>query len=87
MDEATPHLHLDYSPIAHGYKSGLGTRNSLTKALQEMGIESALGKTDTETIHDKVFNRFAYKRRIKDRNRKTESCILRATSGTGRGRD
>ena len=38
MDEATPHLHLDYIPVAHGYKKGLRTRNSLTKALQEMGI-------------------------------------------------
>lgn len=33
MDEATPHLHLDYIPVAHGYKSKLHTRNSLTKAL------------------------------------------------------
>ncbi|MDD6796660.1 MAG: plasmid recombination protein [Clostridia bacterium] len=51
MDEATPHLHLDYIPVAHGYKSKMHTRNSLTKALQEMGIEPAIGKTDTETMH------------------------------------
>ena len=51
MDEATPHLHLDYIPVAHGYKSKMHTRNSLTKALQEMGIEPALGKNDTETMH------------------------------------
>ena len=51
MDEATPHLHLDYIPVAHGYKSKMHTRNSLTKALQEMGIEPAVGKTDTETMH------------------------------------
>ena len=49
--EATPHLYLDYIPVAHGYKSGLETRNSLTKALQEMGIAPAAGKTDTETMH------------------------------------
>ena len=29
MDEATPHLHLDYIPVASGYKTGLKTRNSL----------------------------------------------------------
>jgi len=51
MDEATPHLHLDYIPVAHGYKSKMHTRNSLTKALQEMGIEPAVGKSDTETMH------------------------------------
>ena len=51
MDEATPHLHLDYIPVAHGYKSKMHTRNSLTKALQEMGIEPAVSKTDTETMH------------------------------------
>ena len=31
MDEASPHLHLDYVPVAHGYSRGLETRNSLTK--------------------------------------------------------
>ena len=51
MDEATPHLHLDYIPVAHGYKTGLPTRNSLTKGLQEMGIEPAKGKNDNETMH------------------------------------
>ncbi|MCH3916943.1 MAG: plasmid recombination protein [Spirochaetia bacterium] len=51
MDEATPHLHLDYIPVAHGYKTGLKTRNSLTKALQEMGIAPAVAKTDNETMH------------------------------------
>ena len=51
MDEATPHLHLDYIPVAHGYKTGLSTRNSLTKGLQEMGIAKAISKNDTETMH------------------------------------
>lgn len=37
MDEASPHLHLDYIPVAHGYKNGLETRNSLDKAMKEMG--------------------------------------------------
>lgn len=31
MDEATPHLHLDYIPVAHGYNTKMLTRNSLTK--------------------------------------------------------
>ena len=51
MDEATPHLHLDYIPVAHGYKTGLSTRNSLTKGLQEMGITKASGRNDNETMH------------------------------------
>lgn len=51
MDEATSHLHLDYIPVAHGYKTGRSTRNSLTKGLQEMGIASAVSKSDTETMH------------------------------------
>lgn len=37
MDEASPHLHLDYIPFAHGYKRGLSVRNSLDKAMKEMG--------------------------------------------------
>lgn len=51
MDETTPHLHMDYIPVAHGYKTGLSTRNSLTKGLQEMGIAPAVSKSDTETMH------------------------------------
>lgn len=51
MDEATPHLHLDYIPVAHGYKTGLKTRNSLTMALQEQGIEAARARKDNETMH------------------------------------
>lgn len=51
MDEATPHLHLDYIPVAHEYKTKMHTRNSLTKALQEMGIAPATGQKNNETVH------------------------------------
>lgn len=37
MDEASPHLHLDYIPVAQGYTRGLETRNSLNKAMKQMG--------------------------------------------------
>ena len=39
LDEKTPHLHIDYIPIARGYKQGMKARNSLDKALKEMGVE------------------------------------------------
>lgn len=64
MDEATPHLHLDYFPVAHGYKKGMKTRNSLTKALQEMGIEKATSRNDNETMHWQT----------RERNYLTELC-------------
>lgn len=38
MDEASPHLHLDYVPVAHGYSRGLSTRNSLDRAMKEMSF-------------------------------------------------
>lgn len=38
MDEASPHLHLDYVPVATGYKKGLAARNSLERAMKEMGF-------------------------------------------------
>lgn len=38
MDEASPHLHLDYTPIAIGYTRGLEVRNSLDKAMKQMGF-------------------------------------------------
>lgn len=33
-----PHVHIDYIPVAHGYKRGLDTQNGLVKALEEMNI-------------------------------------------------
>lgn len=50
LDEATPHLHIDYIPVAHGYKTGMETRNSLTKALQQMGFAKAVSKKENETV-------------------------------------
>lgn len=50
MDEATPHLHIDYIPVAHGYKTGMETRNSLTKALQQQGIPKAVSHDRNETV-------------------------------------
>lgn len=40
MDEATPHLHIDYIPIAKDLKQGLPVRNALTQALAQQGITS-----------------------------------------------
>jgi len=37
MDEKTPHLHIDYVPVASGYKNGMNKRNSISKALANMG--------------------------------------------------
>lgn len=39
MDEASPHLHLDYVPVATGYVRGLEKRNSLDKAMKQMGFQ------------------------------------------------
>ena len=50
LDEATPHLHIDYIPVADGYKKGMRTRNSISKALQQMGFEKVKGRYDNEVI-------------------------------------
>ena len=36
-EEGEPHVHIDYVPVAHGYKRGMETQNGLDKALREMG--------------------------------------------------
>ena len=38
MDEATPHLHIDFVPFTTGSKHGLETRVSLKKALEALGF-------------------------------------------------
>lgn len=45
MDEATPHLHIDWIPVAGGYKKDMPLRNSLEKAMNQQGL-AAQGKTD-----------------------------------------
>ena len=42
MDEATPHLHIDYIPVGH-YSRGMDTQNGLAKALEEMGYGKGKG--------------------------------------------
>ena len=50
LDEATPHLHIDYIPVATGYKKGLDTRNSLSKALEQQGFGTNRAKFDNVQI-------------------------------------
>ena len=38
LDEDTPHLHLDYIPVAYNQKRGLETRNSHNLAMKSMGF-------------------------------------------------
>ena len=38
-DEASPHLHINVIPVAHGYKRGLTLQPSFDKAIRQQGIE------------------------------------------------
>ena len=38
-DEASPHLHINVIPVAHGYKRGLSLQPSFDKAIRQQGIE------------------------------------------------
>ncbi len=58
MDEATPHLHIDFVPFTTGSKRGLGTRVSLKKALEAQGFVGK-GRSNTE------WNRWVYSEKEK----------------------
>ena len=49
MDEATPHLHIDFIPFTINSKRGLDTRVSMKKALEQQGFKGT-GRSDTETM-------------------------------------
>ena len=49
LDEATPHLHINFVPVCYGQKHGLSTRVSMKRAIQQMGF-TASGKKETEAI-------------------------------------
>lgn len=38
-EQGGPHVHIDYVPVAHGYKRGMDTQVGLVKALGEQGFE------------------------------------------------
>ena len=47
MDEATPHIHIDFVPFTTGSKRGLETRVSLKQAMINMGFKGE-GRSDNE---------------------------------------
>lgn len=50
MDEATPHIHIDFVPFTTNSKRGLETRVSLKQAMLNMGFKGQ-GRSDTELSH------------------------------------
>lgn len=65
MDEATPHLHLDYVPYITGQKRGLETRVSNDKAIKQMGYDNWNVWKDNE-VHslEQVLERHGLERTI-----------------------
>jgi len=56
LDEATPHLHIDFVPICTNQSRGLSTRVSLKRALAEQGITaSSRKKSEWAVWKDKEF--------------------------------
>ena len=41
LDESTPHLHIDFVPIAHKGQRGMPLKNSMSSALREQGFSSS----------------------------------------------
>ena len=50
LDELTPHLHIDWIPVAREYKQGLQVRNSLDKALKQQGIDGKSARWENSTL-------------------------------------
>lgn len=44
-EQGSPHVHIDYIPVAHGYKRGPAIQNGLVKALGEMGLKGTAKNT------------------------------------------
>ena len=53
-----PHVHIDYIPVAHGYKNGMDTQNGLTKALEEQGIVGFSASVTHQILWEKQENMF-----------------------------
>lgn len=63
MDEVSPHMHFDYIPVASGYKTGMAKRNSLDRAMKQMGFGKTLrDKKDNATKQWKEHEREVFKK-------------------------
>lgn len=57
-DEATPHMHVDYIPLAYNNKRGLSVQNGLRRAYEEMGFSNTTITTTNEQGEEvEVFDR------------------------------
>jgi hypothetical protein len=54
MDEATPHMHVDWIPLGKGYKKGMSIRNSLEKAVGQMGIRLPDGVKANKKVNNRA---------------------------------
>ena len=50
LDEATPHLHIDFVPVCYNQKQGLSTRVSMKRATQQMLGITASKKKESEAV-------------------------------------
>jgi hypothetical protein len=51
LDEQTPHLHIDYIPVARKLKRGMSTQNALAQALRQQGFTiTGATKKNNETM-------------------------------------
>lgn len=65
MDEATPHLHIDYIPVGH-YKRGQDTQNGIAQALKEMGYgEGKMAIAKWRATEVEVLNKICLEHGIK----------------------
>ena len=54
-EQGSPHVHLDYIPVAHGYTWGMETQTGLVRALEEMGYQKA-GKETAQIRRERSEN-------------------------------
>ena len=70
-DEATPHLHLDYIPIAHSKNRGLELKNSNNLAMKEMGYSDyKVWREDLMNDLISISNQYGVERKIMNNENK-----------------
>ena len=57
MDEKTPHIHLNYIPVADYYKRGMKVQNGHAKALEQMGFGNRKNSIDEWRKNERVILR------------------------------
>ena len=74
-EQGIGHVHIDYVPVAHGYRNGMEVQNGLVKALNEIGFETRSSR-ETAQMEWEAFQNYRLEQLCRDRDLEIEHPLI-----------